>query len=470
MPREPHSSRFATLAGSQQRYTSTFTHRPWFRIAMQTFFDLNTSYFLSAIWLVLVSLLVLDARSRASSGLTLVYAANLIILYLPGGMLLMVPWYEYYPRNWTFNGFQLTTYGFAAFVAGVIAARFMVRLRKPEKLDTSPESAKWLGALLVGVGFGFTVLLGQVNFLFSIPSLGALLSAVWLAGAPGLCLYMHGFAMNQQRMPIHIYLIALGYPLLTVVFLGFLGFGLSFVVFIACFSVIQRFFPRMLIIAAPLILYVGVSVFVNYMGQRVEIRNSVYGGESISQRLDATSKIFEKFEWFDTENFFHLYTVDSRLNQNWLVGAAMESVNLGRTQLIDGDSIWFALVAWVPRAIWVNKPVVAGSGQLVANITGLTFDDQTSIGVGQVLELYMNFDVEAVLIGMFLIGFILRIVDMKATDYLQQNNVLMWLRWVLPGMALTIVGGAFSETVACIASFLIVGACLQYGVKRVARI
>jgi hypothetical protein len=46
----------------------------------------------------------------------------------------------------------------------------------------------------------------------------------------------------------------------------------------------------------------------------------------------------------------------------------------------------------------------------------------------------------------------------------------MWLRWILAGMAFINVGGAFSETVASLASFLIVGAGIQYGVKRMARI
>ncbi len=45
----------------------------------------------------------------------------------------------------------------------------------------------------------------------------------------------------------------------------------------------------------------------------------------------------------------------------------------------------------IPRALWPNKPVVGGSGDLVSTYTGIRFADGTSVGIGQVLESFVNF-------------------------------------------------------------------------------
>ena len=436
---------------------------------MHTVIDHNAAYSLCILWFALLAVLFVDARTKASSGLTLIYAAQLSILHLPGGMLLLVPWYEYYPRIWTFLGFQMTCFGLAAFVGGALAARFLLPISAASPKQPSPLAAKRLGVLLIATGLVFTLLISQLNFLFQIPSLAAILSAIWLLGAPGLCIYMHAFILNGEKMPLHVYVIALGFPALSMIMLGFLGFGVTYIIFIVCFGISQKYFPKLIFALAPALIYVGISFFVNYLEQRNDIRDAVWGEQVLSARTDAVSVIFTEFEWFDSDNFFHLKSVDERLNQNWLVGASIESLDFGRTQFLYGESLVFALVAWVPRIIWVNKPVVAGSGDIAAGLTGLNFAAGTSVGVGHILEFYGNFGIISLLIGMFLIGFILRALDLKSSAYLAQNNLVMWLRWVIPGIAITNVGGQLAETVAGVAAFIIVGYLLQFGVTRLSR-
>lgn len=436
---------------------------------MHTVIDHNAAYSLCILWFALLAVLFVEARTKPSSGLTLIYAAQLSIIHLPGGMLLLVPWYEYYPRIWTFLGFQMTCFGLVAFVMGALVARFALSTPTINSKQPNPIAAKRLGTLLIAIGIGFTFLTSQANFLFQIPSLSALLGAIWLLGAPGLCIYMHAFILNNKKMPLHVYIIALGFPALSIMLLGFLGFGITYLVFIICFGVSQKYFPKIIFVAAPVLVYVGVSFFVNYLPQRSDIRDAVWGDQSLSVRADATSVIFTDFKWFDPDNFFHLKAVDERLNQNWLVGSAVESLSSGRSEFLQGESFLFALVAWVPRAIWINKPSVAGSGNIAASLTGLTFSDNTSVGVGHILEFYGNFGDVSLYIGMFLIGLILRSIDLMAAEYLMKNNLMMWIRWVIPGIALTNVGGALSETVSGVAAFIILGYLLQVITTRLSR-
>ncbi len=436
---------------------------------MQTVIDHNAAYSLCILWFALLIILFFEARGKPSSGLTLIYVAQLSMLHFPGGMLLLVPWYEYYPRVWTFLGFQLTCFGLIAFVAGVVFARLVLPIPTTDSKIANPLAAKRLGALLIGTGIAFTFLISQVNFLFQIPSVSAVLSAIWLLGAPGLCIYMHAFILNGERMPTHVYLIALGFPALSIILLGFLGFGITYVIFIICFGISQKYFPKLLIAFAPAVAYVGISFFVNYYAQRGDIREAVWGEKSLSVRTDAVSVIFTDFQWFDPGDFFHLKALDDRLNQNWIVGAAAESLEFGHTEFLNGESIGFALVAWVPRAIWINKPSVAGSGGIVGGLTGLTFAEGTSVGVGHILEFYGNFGDVSLYIGMFLLGFIIRAIDLRASAYLQKNDLIMWVRWVIPGIALTNVGGQLSETVSGVAAFIILGYLLQFAITRLSR-
>ncbi len=436
---------------------------------MQTVIDNNAVYSLCILWFALLAVLFVDARTKPSSGLTLIYAAQLSMLHLPGGMILLVPWYEYYPRIWTFLGFQMTCFGLTAFVIGALFARFILPTGVISLKQPNPLAAKRLGILLIAIGISFTILISHVSFLFQIPSLSAIFSAIWLLGAPGLCVYMHSFILNNEKMPLHVYLIALAFPALSIILQGFLGFGITYIIFIFCFGITQKYFPKLILALAPAIVYVGVSFFINYYAQRGEIRDAVWGEKAFSARTDAASVIFTDFQWFDPGNFFHLKALDERLNQNWLVGASIQNLDSGRAEFLQGESLIFALVAWVPRAIWINKPSVAGSGDIAAGLSGQTFAQGTSVGVGHILELYGNFGNSSLYIGMFLLGFILRWVDLKASAYLTQNNLIMWIRWIIPGIALTNAGGQLTEAVSGVVAFIIVGYLLQFSITRLSR-
>src|SRR4030095_1799785 len=130
---------------------------------------------------------------------------------------------------------------------------------------------------------------------------------------------------------------------------------------------------------------------------RDEIREAVWGGATLEERIDATMGIVRDFEWFDPHNEIHLYALDQRLNQNYFVGLSSARIAQDQVNFLYGRSLWEGLQALIPRAVWTEKPVFGGSPVIVAEMTGLTMSDTTSFGVGNVMEFYVNFGVPGVI-------------------------------------------------------------------------
>src|SRR5204863_5388145 len=118
--------------------------------------------------------------------------------------------------------------------------------------------------------------------------------------------------------------------------------------------------------------------------------------------------------WFDPSNRDHLIALDDRLNQNFFVGLAAVRIEDGRAKYLYGESVWEGLVALVPRALWANKPVFAGSPEIVSKMTGLWLSPTSSFGVGNVMEFQINFGTPGVVIGFLLLGWALATLDLKA--------------------------------------------------------
>ena len=425
--------------------------------------DLGFLYFF--VWCAIIVILGLDARVRGSCGLTLVYSAFLTMLHLPGGALLMVPWYEYYPKSWTLVGFEVTLTGFIAFAVGAMCMGFLsknTKLLDNKNAEVTPKninSIRKISISLIIISLITQAAGSYSSTIRSIPTIGAVISSFDFVGAPGICLYIHSYIMEGKKIPLHALFFALVFPIFTTIFLGFLGFGFNFVVFVICFSVSQSYFPKRLFLAMPFIIYASLTLFVNYMEVRNDLRDAV-AGKSISERFDVVADASSEFEWFDSSNFFHLRRLDDRLNQNWLVGAAVINLRSGRTAYMNGESLYFAAIAWIPRAIWADKPQIAGSGDIAANLTGQSFADQTSVGVGPTLEFFANVGQYGMILSMFIIGVLLRWIDLQAIQRLRRGQVLSWCQWILPGFSLLEVGGQLAQIPAsfiglCIAGFII---------------
>jgi hypothetical protein len=130
---------------------------------------------------------------------------------------------------------------------------------------------------------------------------------------------------------------------------------------------------------------------------------------------------------------------------------------LGQTQnFARGDTLWDALLALIPRAIWPDKPITAGSGNLASRYTGIDFASGTSVGVGQVMEFYLNFGTPGVVIGFMIMGVLVTSFDWQAAERLARNDLHGFVLWFLPGIALLQVGGQLVEITASAAASLVV--------------
>jgi hypothetical protein len=126
------------------------------------------------------------------------------------------------------------------------------------------------------------------------------------------------------------------------------------------------------------------------------------------------------------------------LNQNILIGHAVRYLSGGRTEYARGETLLDAFVALIPRAVWPDKPLYAGSGNLVTHFTGIPFARSTSVGIGHVMELYVNFSIPGVLLGYVLLGALLGFFDTRCAGHLLAGN---WKRFTL----LFVIGQCFLE-------------------------
>jgi hypothetical protein len=110
-----------------------------------------------------------------------------------------------------------------------------------------------------------------------------------------------------------------------------------------------------------------------------------------------------------------------------------------------GDSVWEGFLALVPRALWPDKPVFAGSPQIVSKMTGLQLSRKTSFGVGNVMEFQINFGIPGVVIGFFVLGWLIGTLDLKAAAAEARGDLGGVILFFLPCVALIQPNGSLVE-------------------------
>jgi hypothetical protein len=123
---------------------------------------------------------------------------------------------------------------------------------------------------------------------------------------------------------------------------------------------------------------------------------------------------------------------------------------------MNGRTLSDAFLALVPRLLWPDKPITAGSGHLVTELTGIQYAGGTSVGIGQVLEFYGNFGTTGVVIGFMIIGLIVTTLDILATERLANGDLHGFVLCYLPGLAFLQVGGQLVEVTASAGASVVV--------------
>jgi hypothetical protein len=426
--------------------------------------DVILNYLL--IWgalLVGLAFLAVDKR-RGNGALTLAYFLVLSVGHVPG----LLPYLDAHVPIWgdfetTKVGFDVTLIGMTAFIVGAMAARILRRRTtsaKPYQQTAGADIYSRLAWRVFTMGIVSYFVLLPVSAL--VPSLTAVVSVLGSLLILGFWLRLYAAAAADNSRQTLLILAALPLlPLATLATGGFIGFGTTWAISVAafCFVVTRRHIWFYL--AIPPVIFLGLSVFVTYFGQRDEIRSVTWDPNAgMLQRLDKVSVLVTDFQLLDLSNEKHLYALDQRLNQNFLVGIGVMRHREGEAELWYGATV--ALWALIPRAIWPDKPSVGGGQDLVSQFTGITFAQGTSVGVGQVLEFYMNFGMPGVLAGFAVLGFILMRLDQGVMRALAMRNIHGVVQLVLPGLALLAPLGSGLEILVSVASAIITSQLLVH--------
>lgn len=399
---------------------------------------------------VMVAALLAVRRQKASLGLTLAYLTGLLLIHVPGGLVHFLNPGLFSTTPEVAEGLRLSAIAAVCFLVGLLA--FQRRnpqarrcLAAPARAfdSSAPNPRFWRFCLVAGLVFAFLA-----SPLLAIPSIGAVVStgsAIWMLGA--LLAYRWFTKQQQEQLPGWVGA-SLIYPVLTLFLGGFLSYGTSGLInALSVLLVTGRRFWRVLL-AYGLTLVFALSVFTAYFQNRNAIRDSVWGGASLEQRLDSASGVIRDFHIFDPYADADITATDQRLNQNYFAGLAALRIQTGQSNLLQGRTVGDALIAVIPRALWPDKPVAAGSSDLVAVATGLILSTTTSFGVGNVMEAYINFGLVGVLLFFILFGYGLAWLDFTAFMAERAGNIRLLLSAFLPAIALIQPNGSFVELTA----------------------
>ncbi|HVM99023.1 MAG TPA: hypothetical protein VMT68_02325 [Caulobacteraceae bacterium] len=396
-------------------------------------------YSMLACLAALAALLWMLRAERLSLGLPFAYLASLLLIHVPGAFAHWVGESMLDGGEYVVIGIRYTAIGAVCFVAGVWLARRAVPIRaRPGPADR----ADFARFCLIG---GWVFVYG-LTALARVPSLGAVIDtggSIWMLGVL-MGLRSALLSGNVQRAVLWGGALAV-YPAFMLLLGGFLSYGAAAViVVISVLVVFARSYLRATIGVAFAAL-VGLTVFVNYFDHRADIRESVWGGEAMGSRLSAVSGVFTDFHLIDLGSEKDLLALDQRLNQNMFVGLAATRIGEGQVDYLNGKSVTDGLLSLIPRALWPDKPVTGGSGQIVADMTGLSLNEDTSWGVGNVMEFYINFGVPGLVVGFLALGGMIGFLDIRGAAAERRGDLGQMPLYFLPAVALIQPGASLVE-------------------------
>ncbi|MCU0754829.1 MAG: hypothetical protein MUE46_06860 [Xanthomonadales bacterium] len=394
-------------------------------------------------WVVLAALAVwLASRRGAESPLMLTYFFALSMIHVGGAINYLGGSVMLYHERETYEGFRLTLIGLSAMLVVVFLLR-VLKLVESSKVVDAPMMPMRTVYRVIGLGALTYFVMNPLSWI--LPS-GTVISATLAGLLPlGFWFWVHNAARSDapwQQLP-RIAAVAVLLPVATLLGSGFLGFGVSLALTIAVMVLVVWPQKSPFVLAMPLIGYLGLSLGASYMIHRNDIRDAVWGGEDLRTRIQATTQIFTDFRFYDVNDPETVAAVESRFNQNVLVGLGLQSHASGFAQLQYGATV--PLWSLIPRVLWPDKPDIGGGRTVVSDFTGIYFTDGTSVGAGNPLEFYINFGWAGVIGGFALLGGLLGWHDRNLVDGLRANDLRKVVLYGLPGLTLINPGGNLLE-------------------------
>lgn len=121
--------------------------------------------------------------------------------------------------------------------------------------------------------------------------------------------------------------------------------------------------------------------------------------------------LMDLFRWFGVDDNV---SYDTMINIDYYFAGHFDAFqNFARIIVLDvhtyGEQMLGAILFFIPRSIWVTKPV--GSGFLLAEQAGLSFNN---ISFPLVAELYLDFSIPGIIVGFLILGTLYRYIDDRA--------------------------------------------------------
>ena len=378
-------------------------------------------------------------------GLPIAYLLNLLLIHVPGAVAHLLDSNRILiGRPYTEAGIAFTAIGTCCFVIGVL----VVHLKAPAVTPVAVPRATYWRFCLIG---GWVVT--AIGFMFNLPTLGAVLikgGAVWMLGI--MLALDSSLRRGDPTMAARWLVALLVYPATMLLVGGFLSHGILAMTMVLAILAVHVRSAAKVTIGTIVAVVVGISIFLSYFEHRSEIRAAVWGGADADTRIDRSLDAFRDASIFDPQNPLHLKALDARLNQNYFAGLAAARIQAGTVEYLRGRSVVEGFMALVPRALWPEKPVTAGSPKIVAEMTGLRLSTSTSFGVGNVMEFQINFGIPGLVVGFLCLGMLIGWLDRRAAVMDLTGRLQNTFFFFLPAVALIQPNGSLVEVIGGAAS------------------
>jgi hypothetical protein len=426
--------------------------------------------------LLLATLSRYDGRRFGTIGLPIAFLISYMAAYF-GALVHLVDGYNHfndpYLRDMNFTretvaaGFEASTLAVLSAYVGFLVSDFLKKEHRKVSAPIDLQLLRKRSIYLMAIGLVFLILgafLRRLNLSFY--GLQAFFSAIenlLVVGACGFLLYKY-ITQGWSKSVVWAASLVLLLPAIRMLTSTILADSVLLGAVIASFFLVLSgsklrnlgsFWPRLLMIALLVASSYLFAVF--YMQSRASWRQIAVEGGSIEQIFGSILGSAQSFDINTSVTNEALYLLDSRLNQNVFVGKAIERLGYWPEDFENGSTLSMAVIAWIPRALWPDKPERGGS-RLVSKHTGMQFSESTTFGAGLVFEFYINFGFSAIFFGFVLIGFVFRNLDDAAFEAFRRGDLYIVAKNILIGIPLIQpLAELFYISIAVFAAWLVAG-------------
>jgi len=196
----------------------------------------------------------------------------------------------------------------------------------------------------------------------------------------------------------------------------------AFAVFLGYLNHKHRVFRNPWPLLVLVLVYIGTSFFVDFArGQRLAgsgARERISVARSFTEARDEPVDLDSNFRWLGRLNYAN--------NQTF----AMKQYDEGEP----GTSLRLAWIAWIPRVLWPNKPIIDSGMGLYEQMTG---NKGASFGIGLFAEAYWNGGWVYVILMAAGLGLLFALIGAKMTKEVHSSNLWMFpiaLLWIRSGL------------------------------------